>query len=158
MTQSKPPFVRPLAGMVAYLPITEERVESVIDTVTAGGLAMDVRKSAGGIDLPDIADNTEIEGYVVGVGDEVAEPISERLALALATHVIGPREYPGTLKAEIIVALAQEFQHIAATLKAPMDLVIGDKILVEQWHATTIQLGDCEFNLVPIEAVVGIVD
>lgn len=148
-TVEKQEWVRPLNGMVVVLPLAERREE----TVDEGGLAMDLRKSEGGVYIPDNVDQEAIEGLVVAVGAGASEVPTEAFVDALVEQFHPLLRGDGW---ETKSWLREQIREIAANLKRPMDVKIGDKVLVDLVHATTVVLDGVSFNIVPEDAILGV--
>jgi len=118
----------------------------------------DLRETAGGVLLPQTADNEPMEGTVVALGDGQREPISSSLAQILAKRAsvfIGGFEYDGepymTDFANDLIAASSE--------PIPFEVKVGDVVTFVPWMATSIKPpgSDEDFYLVSEANIIGIV-
>lgn len=148
-------WVRPLAGYVVVLPLNEKRVGTGDDAL---------RSSEGGVLLPDIVELEPIEAVVVALGEGSGEPISSRLATALAITAIAYfREAYPAVEAwppaiNDLFGLERELKAAASQVKVPFDVKVGDKVLFEPWHATVVILDEVEHHIVTEEHILGLVE
>lgn len=148
----KEPHVRPLRDQIILVRVHNER-----DPQTGG------RKSAGGIDLPDIADEEPAEGIVVSLGDGTREPVdprvAERMAMRVATEIWGKVGVDGTdwsLQHPVIRDLIS-FMTEESGKPIPFNVAIGDKVLYPPWLCTTIIVNDVEYEMIAEQDIVGLV-
>jgi len=146
------PTLKPLGDMIVLLPARTERKAMAL----GNGLVMDLRESAGGVALPDSADNSEMEGTVVALGDGRREPIAlflaQRLAAVAYDHM---SEYADDIDlANMANALIAE-----SAKPLPFEVKVGDVVTFVPWMATSIKPpgSEDEFFLVSEANIIGIV-